>query len=67
MAVFILIYGSEIWTKTKAKIENAQMNFEGGCICKDQIRNAKAMEELNIFNLNNTILKSRSQWKHLVI
>jgi hypothetical protein len=30
---------------------------------KGQIRNTKIKEELNIFNLNTKIIKSRSQWK----
>jgi hypothetical protein len=34
---------------------------------KDQIRNIKIMEELNILNLNNKIKKSRSQWKYYVL
>jgi hypothetical protein len=28
-AVLILTYGSEIWSKTGAKIKNAEINFEG--------------------------------------
>jgi hypothetical protein len=31
-----------------------------------QIRNTKIREELNIFNLNYKIIKSRSQWKYPV-
>jgi hypothetical protein len=30
---------------------------------EDNIRNTKIREELNIFNLNAKIIKSRSQWK----
>jgi hypothetical protein len=33
---------------------------------KAQIRNTKIREELNIFNLNANIIKSRSQWKYHV-
>jgi hypothetical protein len=33
---------------------------------KDQIRNTKIREDLNILNINNKILKSRSQWKYHV-
>jgi hypothetical protein len=31
---------------------------------KNQIRKMPIREELNIFKLNNIILKSRSQWKY---
>jgi hypothetical protein len=33
---------------------------------KDQIRNTKIREGLNIFNLDDKILKSRSRWKYHV-
>jgi hypothetical protein len=57
----------ELLKKIQAtKIEPAEMNFlrrAAGYTMKDQIRNTKIMEELKFFNLNNKILKSRSQWK----
>jgi hypothetical protein len=34
---------------------------------KDQIRNTKIKEEINIFILTNEILKFRSHWKHHVL
>jgi hypothetical protein len=34
---------------------------------RDEIRNTKIRDELNIFNLNNKILKSGSSWKHHVL
>jgi hypothetical protein len=63
-------YRSEIWTITKkqeAKIETAEMKSlrsVAGYTRKDQIRNTKIREELNIFNINAKIIKSRSQWKY---
>jgi hypothetical protein len=45
------------------KTEIAKMVFfrnAGGYVRKDQIRNNQIREELNIFNLVNKILKSRS-------
>jgi hypothetical protein len=44
-----------------AKTETVKMEFlrsAGSYIRKDQIRNIKIREELNIFNLHNKILKS---------
>jgi hypothetical protein len=55
MVVLILTYRSKIWTQKKAKIKNEKMNFER----KNQIRKATPTEELNIFNLNNKIIKYR--------
>jgi hypothetical protein len=76
MAVHTLTYGSKIWTKTKqnktkkkleAKIETAETVWSVACYTmKNHIRNIKIMEELNIFNLNNKILKLRSDWKYHV-
>jgi hypothetical protein len=72
MAVPTLTYGSEIWTITKkqeAKFETAEIKFlmsAAGYARKDQIRNTKIKEELDIFNINNKILKSKSQWKYHV-
>jgi hypothetical protein len=54
MAVRILTYGSEI-------------KFVAGYTRKDQIRNTRIGEKLNIFNASNKILKSRSQWKYHVL
>jgi ribonucleotide reductase alpha subunit len=34
---------------------------------RGQTRNAKIWKELNIFDLNNKILKSRSHWKYHVL
>jgi hypothetical protein len=73
MTVPILTYGSKIWTiikKQEAKIETVEMKFlrnEAGCTRKDQTRNTKIREELNIFNLSNKILKYRSPWKFHVL
>jgi tRNA threonylcarbamoyladenosine modification (KEOPS) complex Cgi121 subunit len=67
MAVPALTNRSKIWTTTKkqkAKIEIAEMKLLRGCIWKNQIRNTKIREELNIVILNAKIIKSRSQWKH---
>jgi hypothetical protein len=72
MTVHTLTYGSGIWTITKEqkqKVETAGMKFlrsVAGYRNKGQIRNTKIREELNIFNLNDKILKSRSQWKYHV-
>jgi hypothetical protein len=53
----------------EAKTEIAEMRFlrnVAGYTTKDQIRYTKIREELNIFILNNNILKSRTQWKYHV-
>jgi hypothetical protein len=53
--------------KQEAKIETAEMKFlrsVAGYITKGQIRNTKIREELNIFNLNAKIIKSRPEWKY---
>jgi hypothetical protein len=70
-AVPTLTYGSQIWItkKEEAKTESAEMTFlrsAAGYTRKDQIRNTKIREKLNIFNPNNKIRKSRSQWKYHV-
>jgi hypothetical protein len=55
--------------KRKAKIEAAERKFlkiVAGYARKDQIRSTKIGEELSIFNLNDTIIKSRSQLKYQV-
>jgi hypothetical protein len=73
MAVPVPTHRSEIWTITKqkqkrAKTETAELKCfrsVAGYARKDQIRNTTIKEDLNIFNLNNTILKTRSQWKIL--
>jgi hypothetical protein len=52
-----------------AKTETAKFGILEGCISytrKDQIGTIIIREELNTFNLNNKILKSRSQWKYRV-
>jgi hypothetical protein len=58
-------YGSKIriTKKREAEIETAEMSI----LRKNQTRNFKIREELNIFNLSNNILKSRSQSKHHVL
>jgi hypothetical protein len=72
VAVLTLTCGSEILierTKEAAKAETAEMKSlrcVAGCTKKDQIRNTKIMEELNIFYLNNKILKFSLQWKYHV-
>jgi hypothetical protein len=48
--------------KQEAKIEIAEMKS----LRTDEIRNIKIREELNIYNLNAKIIKSRSQWKYHV-
>jgi hypothetical protein len=55
--------------KTGAQIETAEMKFlkgVAGYTRKEQMRNAKFRESLNIFNLNAKIIKSRPQWKYHV-
>jgi hypothetical protein len=52
-----------IYKNQAAKIETAEMKFlrsVAGYTRKDQIINTKIREELNIFNLNAKIIKSRS-------
>jgi hypothetical protein len=72
MAAHALTYGPKIWTLTKkqeAKIETAEMKFlrsVAGYTRKDQIKDTKIKEELNISKLNAKIIKSRSQWKYHV-
>jgi hypothetical protein len=72
MAVPTLTYGSKTWPTTKtqeAKIETAEIKFlrrVAGYTRRDQIKNNKIREELNIFNLNAKIIKSRSQRKYHV-
>jgi hypothetical protein len=66
---YIYIYIYIHTQKREAKIETAEMKFlrrVKGCKGKDQTGYTKIMEKLKIFNLNNKILKSRSQWKHHV-
>jgi hypothetical protein len=49
--------------KKEAKIETAEMKIfisVAAYTRKDQIRNTKVREELDILNLNNKILKSKS-------
>jgi hypothetical protein len=49
------------------KTETAEMKLlwsVAGYTRKDQIGNTKIREELNIFNLNNKTLISRSKWKY---
>jgi hypothetical protein len=53
----------------KAKTETAEMKSlrsVASYTSYEQIRNTKIREELNIFNLNAKIIKSRSQWKYHV-
>jgi hypothetical protein len=67
MVVPALTYGSETWAITT--IETAEMKFlrsVAGYTRKSQIRHTKIREERNIFNINNKIIKSRSQWKYHV-
>jgi hypothetical protein len=50
--------------KQESKIKTAGMKYFSsvtGCARKDQVRNFKIRELLNIFNLSNKILKPRSQ------
>jgi hypothetical protein len=68
-----LKYGSVIWTIRKknqeAKVETTEMKFlknVAGYIGKDQIRSTKIREELNIFNLNAKVIKSKSTWLYHV-
>jgi hypothetical protein len=63
------IKGGEIFTikKQEAKIETVEMRSVTGYAWKCRIRNTKIREELNIFNINNKFLKSRSQWKYHVL
>jgi hypothetical protein len=42
------------------------LSSAAGYTWKDQLRNTKIREELNIFNLNDKIIKSRSQYKYRV-
>jgi hypothetical protein len=74
--VVVLTCGSEIWTITKqkksieAKVQTAEVNFFrniAGYTRKEQVRSTKIREELNIFNVSNKILKSRSEWKYHVL
>jgi hypothetical protein len=68
MAVPTLMYGSKIWTilkRQKKQIVTAEIKFPrsvAGYTRKNQIRNTKIRGELNISNLNDKILRSRSQW-----
>jgi hypothetical protein len=58
-------YGSEIWTITKNRnCRDKSLRSVAGYTRKDQIRSTKIREELNMFNVNNKILKSKSQWKY---
>jgi hypothetical protein len=57
------------YKKNEAKIETIEMKFLRrviGCTRKNQIRYTKIRQKLNIFNLNNNILKSKSRWKYYV-
>jgi hypothetical protein len=52
-------------TRWGKKTGTAEMKFfrsVAGYTMKDQIGNTKIREELNIFNLNNKTLISRSKW-----
>jgi hypothetical protein len=47
--------------KQEGKLETAEMKFLS-YTWKDQTRKTIIREELNIFNLNAKIIKSRTQW-----
>jgi hypothetical protein len=70
MAVPIFTYGPKILTitrKQEEKVETAEIKFLrsiAGYTRKDQIRNTKIKEELNIFYPSNTILKCRLTSKY---
>jgi hypothetical protein len=72
MAVPVVTYGSEIWiinhqNNRNQNFETAEITFlwsAAGYTRRDQIRNTKIGEELNVFNLNNKFIKLRSQWKY---
>jgi hypothetical protein len=56
--------------KQEAKIESAETKFLRNVASytrEDPIRNTRIREELNILNLNNKNLKSRSHWKFHVL
>jgi hypothetical protein len=70
MAITTHTYGLACNKKHKTKTETAEMKFFGSVAAytrKNQIRTTKIREELNIFNLNNAILKSRSQWNYHIL
>jgi hypothetical protein len=53
--------------KQEAKFETAEMKLSRsvvGYTRKDQVRSTEIREELDICNLNNKVLKSRSGWKY---
>jgi hypothetical protein len=55
--------------KKEASIETAEIKFcssAAGYIRKDQMRNTKIREDLNVFNLNQNF-KIQSQWKYYVL
>jgi hypothetical protein len=57
------------YNKQEAKIGTAEMKSlrsVTGYTRKDQMRNTEIIKELNFFNLNAKIIKSRSQWKYHV-
>jgi hypothetical protein len=64
--MLVLTFGSEIWikrtrTKQEAKTKNADKKLLGEFTQTRSIKGSEIRERLNIFNLNSTIIKSRSQ------
>jgi hypothetical protein len=64
MAVPILTYGSEIWVvkNREQNIKTVEMEFLRSVARytrRDQVRNTRIREKLNIFNVTNKILKLR--------
>ena len=66
MAVPIITYGSETWTMTAQHTARIQMNFlrpTAGYQRIDKKQNREIRQELNIEELNKTIIEYRTNWK----
>ena len=72
MAIPTITYGSETWTMTSqhtAAIQTAEMKFLrpiAGYTRLDKKRNIDIRQQLNIEELNNTIINYRTNWKYHV-
>lgn len=69
MATPVILYGSELWTKTRkqeSRIQATEMRFlrqVKGCTRQDHIRNTDIRTELNIYSICDRINDYKQKWK----
>jgi hypothetical protein len=70
MAVPTLTYGYEIRKQQKNRKQKLKLQKRNSWVQQAtqgrQVKHPKIREELNVFNLNTKIIKSRSRWKYNV-